>query len=314
MGWNGRGWGWAAESIVAIDAVTADGLTVHCSEEINSDLFWAARGSGPGFFVAVTRFHLQSRVTPAGMLSNMYIWDISEYDTIMPWIIDKSRSADANMEITAFALYLDNSETAPVDQRLSLVVLLMTFNFDTETAHASLEAFASTVPRKDVTVMVKEYQIASIEDEFVKQYKSNPTGHRYCADNAWLHNLSTNQLVDVMRDAFNFLPSIQTYAMYYSLAPERMLPDMAFSLQTEHYFGVYCIWKCADDDEKYQSWMRDLFLNIHEFSPGVYIGDSDFQVRKAKFLARGRWERLESIRAKWDPKRRFCGYLGLEKE
>lgn len=314
MGWNGRGWGWAAESIVAIDVVTADGVAVHCSEKINPDLFWAARGSGPGFFAVVTRFHLQSRVIPAGMLSSTYIWDISEYDAVMPWVIDTSRVADPDMEITAFALYPGNSETAPVDQRLTLIVQLMTFNLDTKTAHASLETFASTVPRKDVAVMIKEYQSASIESEFAKQYKTNPTEHRYCADNAWIHNIPTEKLVDVMRDAFNSLPSIQSYAMYYSLAPERPLPDMAFSLQTEHYFGVYCIWKSVNDDENCQNWMRNCFLNIHNVSPGVYIGDSDFQVREAQFLAPGRWEMLESIRGKWDPKRRFCGYLGLEPE
>src|SRR5579862_440567 len=134
MGWNCRGWGWAAESIVAIDVVTADGVAVYCSEKINADLFWAARGSGPGFFAIVTRFHLQSRVMPAGMLSSTYIWDASEYDAVMPWVIDSSRVADADMEVTAFALYPEHSETAPLDPRLHLVVQLMTFNIDRQTA------------------------------------------------------------------------------------------------------------------------------------------------------------------------------------
>src|SRR5271169_4987265 len=134
MSWNCRGWGWAAESIVAIDAVTADGFTVHCSEETNPDLFWAARGSGPGFFAIVTRFHLQSRAIPAGILGSRYVWDISEYDNVMPWVIETSRAADPNMEISALAMYLDNSETAPSDQRATLVVSLMTFNNDHKAA------------------------------------------------------------------------------------------------------------------------------------------------------------------------------------
>lgn len=48
MGWNCKNWGWACESIVGLDAVTADGREVFCSQAENSDLFWAARGSGPG--------------------------------------------------------------------------------------------------------------------------------------------------------------------------------------------------------------------------------------------------------------------------
>ena len=47
MGWNCRGWGWAAESIEAIQVVTADGEIAWCDKAANADLFWAARGSGP---------------------------------------------------------------------------------------------------------------------------------------------------------------------------------------------------------------------------------------------------------------------------
>lgn len=48
MGWNCKNWGWACESIVGLDAVTADGEEVYCSSVENADLFWAARGAGPG--------------------------------------------------------------------------------------------------------------------------------------------------------------------------------------------------------------------------------------------------------------------------
>ena len=83
MGWNCRGWGWAAEQIVGIDVVTAEGSSVFCNENVNPDLFWSARGSGPRFFAIVTRFHLRSRPIPSGMLSSTYIWNISKYDEVV---------------------------------------------------------------------------------------------------------------------------------------------------------------------------------------------------------------------------------------
>jgi FAD/FMN-containing dehydrogenase len=49
QGWLARGWGWAAESIIAIDVVTASGELVRADATTNSDLYWAARGSGPGY-------------------------------------------------------------------------------------------------------------------------------------------------------------------------------------------------------------------------------------------------------------------------
>lgn len=44
MGWNCKNWGWACESVVGIDVVTAEGREVHASSVENADLFWAAKG------------------------------------------------------------------------------------------------------------------------------------------------------------------------------------------------------------------------------------------------------------------------------
>lgn len=51
MGWNCKNWGWACESVVGIDVVTAEGDEIYCSQVENEDLFWAARGAGPGKFL-----------------------------------------------------------------------------------------------------------------------------------------------------------------------------------------------------------------------------------------------------------------------
>ena len=50
QGWNSRKYGWACENVAAIDVVTADGELIRADEDQNSDLLWAARGAGPGFF------------------------------------------------------------------------------------------------------------------------------------------------------------------------------------------------------------------------------------------------------------------------
>ena len=59
FGWNGRVHGPACMSVEAIDVVTAAGELVRADAEQHPDLFWAARGAGPGFFGVVTRFHLR---------------------------------------------------------------------------------------------------------------------------------------------------------------------------------------------------------------------------------------------------------------
>lgn len=75
MGWNCRGWGWAAERIVALDVVTADGEIVRADASQNADLFWAARGSGPGFPGIVTAFHLQTLPPELGYDGSVIVVD-----------------------------------------------------------------------------------------------------------------------------------------------------------------------------------------------------------------------------------------------
>ena len=313
MGWNCRGWGWAAESIVGIEVVTADGNIMDCDLGQNSDLFWAARGSGPGFFAVVTQFRLQTRLMPKGILKSTYIWNVTEYDIIMPWIINTSPLANPNMEITLFTCYIGQSETTSDLQNPSLVLQLLTFTENVETARESLHLFSSSRPLQAHAIHIEECRPASIRSEFERQHEQNPIGYRFSADSAWIPNhLSTAEVVRIMKELFVSLPSRKSYSMYYNMTSTRTLSPMAFSLQTNHYVGIYSIWKDSKDDDKCQSWLQSRLKALESISEGVYIGDSDFQVRPSRFVTLSTWERLTAARNKWDPHRLFCGYLGLD--
>ncbi len=58
FGWLARKHGLAADNLLSLDLVTADGELVHASGDENPDLFWALRGGG-GNFGVVTRFTFQ---------------------------------------------------------------------------------------------------------------------------------------------------------------------------------------------------------------------------------------------------------------
>ena len=72
-------------SVEAIDVVTADGELVRASETENADLFWAARGSGPGFFGAVTRFHLRIYEAPKVIANGVFTYPLDELETVFTW-------------------------------------------------------------------------------------------------------------------------------------------------------------------------------------------------------------------------------------
>lgn len=61
QGWFMRGWGMTVETwVLRMEIVAADGSIRTASRTENTDLFWAARGSGQGFFGVVTRIWVKT--------------------------------------------------------------------------------------------------------------------------------------------------------------------------------------------------------------------------------------------------------------
>jgi hypothetical protein len=90
---------------------------------------------------------------------------------------------------------------------------------------------------------------------------------------------------------------------------QRKLPDMALSMQSDHYFALYTVWQEEKDDPRCLEWVRNVMTRVEKHSVGAYLGDSDFQTRKTKYWANKNAMRLMEIRRKWDPEGRICGYL-----
>lgn len=55
--------------------------------------------------------------------------------------------------------------------------------------------------------------------------------------------------------------------------------------------------------------MAKQMLELEQSSAGAFLGDADFQVRPTKFWSDEAASRLATIKQKWDPQGRFCGYL-----
>ena len=65
FGWLSRKHGFAADSLLRVDIVTADGRLVTATANRNSDLFWAVRGGGANFGVVTA---LEFRLYPVAQV------------------------------------------------------------------------------------------------------------------------------------------------------------------------------------------------------------------------------------------------------
>ncbi|GKT57872.1 FAD binding domain protein [Colletotrichum tofieldiae] len=318
MGWNCKNWGWACENVVAIDVVTADARELRCSETENADLFWAARGAGPGFPAIVTRFHLRTRPL-TGMFQSLYFYPLDRFEEILNWVIKVSPKASPELEIVLLAL------TPPGQTTPQIMANFLSFSPNPE---GLIPLHSSHPPRPLSTVFANP---TSLPQQYVAQDAANPPSHRYISENAYVANDA--DVPGVLRKAFTELPTPQSFALYFSMNPcsrrrqagegaavangegagaGGSMPDMALSMQSDHYFALYTCYPDAEDDERCQGWVNDVMAGVERESVGSYLGDADFRYRRTRFWGDEQGRRLMEVRRKWDPAGRIAGFLDPE--
>ncbi len=307
MGWNCRGWGWACENIEAIDVVTADGKLVKADESQNAELLWAARGSGPGFFGVVTHFHLKVRPRPKALTQSTYVYPIELFDEVMRWAHALHPTIAPTVEIVILGAF------APLPPELAhtggpVVVVHGLALVDTHEEAVNALAPFETCPVVDKALVRQVALPTSLAAEYEEISRQNPPGYRYAADNIWT-NAGVDDVVPALRDAFTTLPTEKSFSFWYSMAPQRQLPDMALSLQADLYYAAYVVWEDEADDEMCRAWLATQMHRMEPISEGLYLGDSDLPTRPSKFLSDSHWERLEKLRTHYDPAELFLPYL-----
>lgn len=190
----------------------------------------------------------------------------------------------------------------------ALLTSFLTFQQTEEAALASLEPINKNHPPG--TILEAPNIPTSLAKEYCGQGIANPEGHRYIAENAYIANDA--DVTEVLRKAMTTLPEgSKSFTLWFSMYPcsRRELPEMALSMQSDHYMALYTVWEKEEDDERCTKWVRDVMTEVEKHSVGAYLGDSDFQVRRTRFWGGEQGKRLMEIRRKWDPQGTICGYL-----
>ena len=99
VGWLSREYGYAADSVVGADLVTADGSLVKAEDD--GDLFWALRGGGGNFGVVTA---LEFRLHPAGdVYAGMAMFDVARAADAMAvyreWALDEPDASNSALVV-----------------------------------------------------------------------------------------------------------------------------------------------------------------------------------------------------------------------
>lgn len=304
FGWASRNFGLGCENVVGIDAVLADGSLVHASETENADLFWAARGSGPGFFAVVVRYHLKVHPRPRAVGMKIQVFDMEHMEDVFRWSDEVgpsvSRDVEFQMLITPHCL-----GTGRPGMEVFAPVLSPTWkearkavDFVGKSPIRRLASF--TTPLVPATTMIMAR---------VAHRTHFPPDMHWCVDNMWT-NAPIDDLLPGLNRIAETMPPAPSHALWLNWYPAKKRPNMAFSKEANRYLAVYGEWKNAEDDTIYRNWATECMEEMAHLSEGVQLADENLGRRPAWFIARENLNRLDQLREKYDPTGRFNEWMG----
>jgi FAD/FMN-containing dehydrogenase len=300
-GWNGRVHGPACESVEAIDVVTAGGELVRADAANHPDLYWAARGAGPGFFGVVTRFHVRLQPRPRVVANGLHLYALDELEEVFTWAAEIGPSVPRAMEMMLFIHRDDRGEpeiavTGPV---------LMDSEDEAREALALLE----TCPAAGRAKAALPYAPAQMADLYAAAGLSYPDDHRYAVDNMWTH-APVAELLPGLRRIGEAVPAAPSHMLWMNWGPSPERQDMAYSVEDETYIALYAVWSDAADDVASLAWAEDNMRAMEPLASGIQLADENLGRRPARFLSDANYERIDRVRARYDPGGLFHTWMG----
>ncbi|MFG2195937.1 FAD-binding oxidoreductase [Streptomyces sp. NPDC048639] len=304
-GWNSRMLGPACESVLGIDVVTADGDLVHAGPEENAELYWSARGAGPGFFGVVTRFHVRVHARPAVCGSSLYVYPLELLEEVYRWAHAIGPEVDRRVEMQI--LMSRDFEELGID--LPAIVIASPVFADSESEAREALSVLETCPVRDQALIAVPFAPAQLPDWYAAVMQAYPEGRRYATDNMWT-SAPFDDLLPGLRRIAESLPPAPSHCLWLNWGPAPRRQDMAYSMEDQTYIALYTVWSDAADDDAYADWAQSRMEAMAPCATGIQLADENLGRRPAPFATGAAMDRLDRARAAYDPDGRFHSWMG----
>ncbi len=302
-GWHSRTLGPACMSVLGIDVVTAEGEILHISETENADLFWAARGAGPGFFAVATRFHVRLYKRPRIIGFATQSFPIDKLEQVFRWAHAIGPSVSPAVE-----LQLILTRHAPGVRGTGIMVFAPVFADSLGEALKAL-AFLNKSPLNRQTTWRVPFIPSGLSLMYHEIGRHYPDNYRYAVDNMWTH-AGIEDLLPSLKRIAETLPPAPSHALWLNWMPPKTRPAMAYSIEDDIYLALYGVWKQAKDDAKIALWPEQRLREMEHLASGCQLADENLGQRPARFVIETNMKKLDQLRALHDPQSRFQPWMG----
>lgn len=303
-GWNSKVVGPACESVLGLEVVTAEGDTLYCDPEHHPDLYWAARGSGPGFFGVVTSFTLQLHRRPAVLGTCLYLYPVDVADELFSW--GRSISGEIDDRVELQILTSRNAPEVGPDEPTIAIASPVFADSDDEAAKAL--AILGTCPVIDRATATLPYMPTTLSNWYSAVMAKYPEGHRYSVDNMFT-SAPADELLPGIRKIIETLPPHPSHFVFAGWKPSADRTEMVYGVEDEIYLGLYTAWHDAADDARYRDWAPSNMTAMSHLATGISLADENLARRSATFITEPNMERLDQVRAAYDPNGMFHTWM-----
>jgi FAD/FMN-containing dehydrogenase len=156
IGWLARKHGLSAESVLAIELVTADGALVRADRTQNTELFWALRGGGGGLGVVVAVEIALYAVDD--LVAGMMIWPWEQAEEVLGRYVEWAETAPDSVSASGRLLQVPPLEEIPEFLRGRQLVIV-----DGAVLGTEAEADEILAPLRDLEPEIDTFGAASLE-------------------------------------------------------------------------------------------------------------------------------------------------------
>jgi FAD/FMN-containing dehydrogenase len=295
LGWNFGEWGASCESIRGIEVITANGEIVRADRQHDADLFWAARGAGPGFFGVVTRYDLAAHELPRASHLYSAAFALESLPAVAAWLPGAIRDVHPYVEVIV--------TIAPDPEGRTVVgVLAVGFGANGAEARGRVAALAGEVPGAS-----RLGETLDQPTSFTELFGFTDAGFPQIrmSGGSIFTSATFPALLRAVEPHAQRLPAAPSAIMLIGLGGGTAIPrsDGAFSLTGTTLLGAYGFWNAASDDARNVSWIDDVLSAGAAFSRGHYVGEMDVRKpgRASSCFSPEAWRKLARLRERYDP-------------
>ena len=308
QGWNWGSWGGAAcNSVIGLDAVTAQGELIRVDENQYSDLFWAARGSGPGFPAVVTNYRLKLYPLPRAIHTSSYIWPLQDTLAVSEWLPDVASTLSDKVEVMMFLMTLPE----PVDGVSKVVNVFAIAYADTEDEARDLLSPLLAAHSVAKPLALDEASPSSLDNLFnLVDLSFRPC--RVAAD-TFFFDISMREVMERYVDHFASAPSPMSNVLCEVKPKPIKFLDTAYSMRRRTFVAPYSFWMDEKEDEQNIAWLKRSQEILAPLSAGHFISEADLEAspeRSERSFSQASWQKIKAVKEKYDPDGVFHTFPG----